>query len=79
MCFVLQVLYCTLLAAAQSDQERGGIEDSMRNEPELSEILHQLLEGESEDASQVGKPHVIFNLFTTYMVQRPACYHFIYA
>jgi len=48
----MKVLYCTLLAAAQSDQEREEIEARMKTEPELYEILHQLLEGEMEDATQ---------------------------
>ena len=48
------VLYCILLAAAQSDQEREEIENKMRSQPDLAEILHQLLEGESEDMVQVG-------------------------
>eukprot|EP00112_Aurelia_sp_Birch-Aquarium-sp1_P011482 Seg2414.1 transcript_id=Seg2414.1/GoldUCD/mRNA.D3Y31 product="U5 small nuclear ribonucleoprotein 200 kDa helicase" protein_id=Seg2414.1/GoldUCD/D3Y31 len=47
-----KVLYCILLAAAQSDQEREEIENKMKSQPDLSEILHQLLEGESEDTAQ---------------------------
>ena len=49
------MLYCTLLAAAQSDHEREDIESRMKSEPELYEILHQLLEGESEEVTQVSK------------------------
>ncbi len=50
---VVLVLYCILLAAAQSDKERLEIEDRMRAQPELSEILHQLSEQEPEDMMQV--------------------------
>lgn len=49
------MLYCTLLAAAQSDQEKEEIEAKMRNQEDLAEILHQLLEGESDEIAQVKK------------------------
>ncbi|XP_075249167.1 U5 small nuclear ribonucleoprotein 200 kDa helicase-like [Convolutriloba macropyga] len=38
------VLYCTLLAQAQSQDEREKIEDKMQSDPKLSVILHALWE-----------------------------------
>lgn len=36
------VLYCTLLASAQSSQEKTSIEESMQNDPQLANILEAL-------------------------------------
>eukprot|EP00794_Sanderia_malayensis_P005235 gene5235-5896_t len=47
-----KVLYCILLAAAQSDKERIEIEERMKDQPDLAEILHQLSEQEPEDFMQ---------------------------
>ena len=38
------MLYCTLLAQAQSQDEREKIEDKMQSDPKLSVILHALWE-----------------------------------
>ncbi|XP_070541263.1 U5 small nuclear ribonucleoprotein 200 kDa helicase-like [Ptychodera flava] len=46
------ILYCTLLASAQSEAERLRIEDKMKHDPELSLILKALQETESEDIIQ---------------------------
>ena len=38
----MKVLYCTLLASAQNSDERRKIEEKMRNDSELSQILDSL-------------------------------------
>ncbi len=43
------VMYCTLLAQAQSKEEKASIEDKMQSEPKLSLILHQLWETSADD------------------------------
>lgn len=43
------VLYCTLLASAQSEQDRKQIEMKMSNDSQLSTILQQLNETDKED------------------------------
>ena len=43
------VLYCTLLAQAQSQEEREKIEDKMQSDPKLSVILHSLWETSTSD------------------------------
>ena len=48
----LTVLYCTLLAQAQSDTERAKIEDKMSGDAELAQILRALQETEKEDIVQ---------------------------
>ncbi len=40
--FLILVLYCTLLASAQSAEERTSIEETMRSEPQLAAILNAL-------------------------------------
>lgn len=47
-CF-LTVLYCTLLASAQSEMERKRIEEKMESDPDLSKLLHSLQETDKED------------------------------
>lgn len=47
------ILYCTLLAQAQSAQERAEIESKMRSDPKLSSILKQLRET-SESSNTVS-------------------------
>ncbi|TGZ69988.1 hypothetical protein CRM22_003424 [Opisthorchis felineus] len=47
----MMVLYCTLLAQAQSPQERSQLETKMRSDPQLSRILHELRE--TEDSTDV--------------------------
>lgn len=46
------VLYCTLLASAQSAKERKDIEDKMEADPDLAPILHALTENVEEDLIQ---------------------------
>lgn len=47
-CLCFTVLYCTLLAQAQSATERSQIESEMIADPELTEYLKQL-QGDDED------------------------------
>ena len=47
------VLYCTLLATAQSAKEKKEIEEKMSADPDLASILHALTETEQEDLIQV--------------------------
>ena len=47
------VLYCTLLASAQSAKERKDIEEKMETDPDLAPILHALTENVEEDLIQV--------------------------
>ncbi|KHJ42995.1 Sec63 domain protein [Trichuris suis] len=44
------ILYCTLLASAQSEQERQQIEAKLRHDPELAKILRALKEAGEESA-----------------------------
>ena len=48
----LPVLYCTLLAQAQSESEKAQIEEKMANDPELVKILKALHETDKEDIVQ---------------------------
>ena len=48
----LSVLYCTLLAQAQSDSEKSQIEEKMANDSELVKILIALQETDKEDIVQ---------------------------
>ncbi|KAK2139041.1 hypothetical protein NP493_6793g00004 [Ridgeia piscesae] len=43
------ILYCTLLAQAQNEEEKAKIEDKMKGDPRLSSILSALEEMERED------------------------------
>ena len=47
LCFT--VLFCTLLASAQSQDERDGIESEMSSNPDLASILNKLQETEKDD------------------------------
>ena len=47
------VLYCTLLASAQSEAEKERIMGKMEADPELSKFLYQLHETEKEDLIRV--------------------------
>ena len=47
------VLYCTLLATAQSIKEKKEIEEKMEADPDLATILHALTETEQGDLIQV--------------------------
>ena len=47
------VLYCTLLATAQSVKEKRETEEKMEVDPDLASILHALTETEQEDLIQV--------------------------
>lgn len=49
----LAVLYCTLLASAQSEAEKERIMGKMEADPELSKFLYQLHETEKEDLIRV--------------------------
>ena len=46
---VHSVLYCSLLAQAQSDVDKQKIEKQMESDVELAKILHQLQEADKED------------------------------
>lgn len=50
------VLYCTLLASAQSEAEKERIMGKMEADPELSKFLYQLHETEKEDLIRVREP-----------------------
>ncbi|XP_043940140.1 U5 small nuclear ribonucleoprotein 200 kDa helicase isoform X2 [Protopterus annectens] len=45
----MMILYCTLLASAQSGAEKERIMSKMNSDPELSRVLYQLQETEKED------------------------------
>uniref|UniRef100_A0A452IF50 Helicase ATP-binding domain-containing protein n=1 Tax=Gopherus agassizii TaxID=38772 RepID=A0A452IF50_9SAUR len=45
----MMILYCTLLASAQSEAEKERIMGKMESDPELSKFLYQLHETEKED------------------------------
>ena len=47
------VLYCTLLATAQSAKDKKEIEEKMSADPDLAPILHALTETEQGDLIQV--------------------------
>lgn len=51
----MPVLYCTLLARAQSPAEREGIETKMKSDPELVDILRALSALNEEDLVQEEK------------------------
>lgn len=46
------VLYCTLLAQAQSETEKSKIEDQMSSDADLTKILQALQETDKEDIVQ---------------------------
>ncbi len=48
------ILYCTILAKAQSETERQNIRERMRNDGNLSKILRQLDTGKNEDDDMDG-------------------------
>lgn len=48
------VLYCTLLATAQSVKEKKEIEEKMEADPDLAQILHALTETDKGDLVQVS-------------------------
>lgn len=47
--FSVPVLYCTLLASAQTSSERSKIEEQMEGDVELTRILRNLQETDSDD------------------------------
>lgn len=49
------VLYCTLLASAQSDGERRQLRETMENDPQLRRILRRLDNAAREDAEEAGE------------------------
>ena len=49
------VLYCTLLAQAQSQDEKEKIEDKMQSDPKLSVILHALWETSDHQESSSSR------------------------
>ncbi len=49
------VLYCTLLARAQTPAEKSAIEETMRNDDELAPILAELREGTKMDTTEEEK------------------------
>lgn len=50
----LVVLYCTMLASAQSDSEKERIMSKMEADQDLSKVLYQLQETEKEDIIRVS-------------------------
>lgn len=46
------VLYCTLLASSQSEEERERIRDKMKQDEQLSRILRQLETGKGDEDEQ---------------------------
>ena len=46
---MISVLYSTLLAQAQNEDEKNEIEKKMESEPELKKILHALQATDKED------------------------------
>lgn len=46
------VLYCTLLASSQSEEERERIRDKMKQDDQLSRILRQLETGKGDEEDQ---------------------------
>ena len=52
VCLFAAVLYCTLLAQAQSATEKEKLEEKMSSEPELLKILRALKETDKEDIVQ---------------------------
>ena len=48
------VLYCTLLAQAQSSDEKAQIEGEMAADPDLADILKQL-QGDDNDPAEVSQ------------------------
>ena len=77
--FSLPVLYCTLLAMAETAKERKNLESVMRSDPELNEILSQLVEQNSEDLVHVctlQMPillYIIFYLHFIYEILKKLC------
>lgn len=60
MSFALSlVLYCTLLASAQSEAEKERIMGKMESDPDLSKFLYQLHETEKEDLIRVKRGRVL--------------------
>jgi pre-mRNA-splicing helicase BRR2 len=51
------VLYCTLLAKAQTPEEQMAIEAKMRGELELASILKRLREGEADNKGDEERAH----------------------
>ncbi len=47
------VLYCTMLASAQSEAEKEKIVNKMEADQDLSKVLYQLQETEKEDIIRV--------------------------
>lgn len=47
------VLYCTMLASAQSEAEKEKIMNKMEADQDLSKVLYQLQETEKEDIIRV--------------------------
>ena len=45
----MSVLYCTMLAQSQTDEERQGIEEKMSSDSELSQYLQALASTDKED------------------------------
>lgn len=46
------ILYCTLLAKSQSENERSRIREEMRNDPQLLKILKQIETGKGDEISE---------------------------
>ncbi|KAE8618810.1 hypothetical protein XENTR_v10009514 [Xenopus tropicalis] len=53
----MMIMYCTLLASAQSEAEKERIMGKMESDPELSKYLYQLQETEKEDLIREARGH----------------------
>ena len=60
------VLYCTLLATAQSAKDKKEIEEKMSSDPDLASILHALTETEQEDLIQVRYKNMLMYKMSRY-------------
>lgn len=56
------VLYCTMLASAQSEAEKEKIINKMEADQDLSKVLYQLQETEKEDIIRVRNSPPVFSL-----------------
>lgn len=58
------VLYCTMLASAQSEAEKEKIMNKMEADQDLSKVLYQLQETEKEDIIRVRTSPPFFSRFS---------------
>lgn len=67
--FLFSVLYCTLLASAQSEAEKERIMNKMESDSELSKYLYQLQETEKEDLIRVSGDDPLREIFFYYFCE----------